>query len=94
MTFALAATAIGTTIFAQGTKMAAGASMKSTIDIVDFAVSSINHTTLVAAVTAAGLVETLKSDGLFTVFAPTNDAFNKLLEGTVATLVKPENNAS
>jgi uncharacterized surface protein with fasciclin (FAS1) repeats len=93
MAFALVATAIGTTTFAQGTKMAAGASMKSTIDIVDFAISSKNHTTLVAAVTAAGLVETLKSDGPFTVFAPTNDAFNKLPEGTVGTLVKPENKA-
>jgi uncharacterized surface protein with fasciclin (FAS1) repeats len=91
--FALAATAIGTTTFAQATKKAAGAPIKSTIDIVDFAISSKNHTTLVAAVSAAGLVETLKSDGPFTVFAPTNDAFNKLPEGTVGTLVKPENKA-
>jgi len=90
MAFALVATAISTATFAQGSKMVGGA---STIDIVDFAVSSKNHTTLVAAVTAAGLVETLKSDGPFTVFAPTNDAFNKLPEGTVGTLVKPENKA-
>ncbi len=90
LAFALVATAISTTTFAQGTKKGAAA---STVDIVDFAVSSKDHTTLVAAVTAAGLVETLKSAGPFTVFAPTNDAFNKLPEGTVGTLVKPENKA-
>lgn len=93
MAFALVATAISTTTFAQGTKMVGGAAMYSTKDIVDNAVNSKDHTTLVAAVTAAGLVETLKTDGPFTVFAPTNDAFNKLPEGTVATLVKPENKA-
>lgn len=60
-------------------------------DIVDIAISSKDHTTLVAAVQAAGLVETLKSTGPFTVFAPTNAAFDKLPEGTVATLLKPEN---
>ena len=60
-------------------------------DIVDIAIGSQDHTTLVAAVKAAGLVETLKSDGPFTVFAPTNDAFNKLPDGTVETLLKPEN---
>ena len=60
-------------------------------DLVDVAVSSKDHTTLVAAVKAAGLVETLKSKGPFTVFAPTNDAFNKLPDGTVETLLKPEN---
>ena len=60
-------------------------------DIVDIALSSEAHTTLVAAVKAAGLVETLKSEGPFTVFAPTNDAFAKLPEGTVETLLKPEN---
>ena len=60
-------------------------------DIVDIALGSKDHTTLVAAVKAAGLVETLKSDGPFTVFAPTNDAFAKLPEGTVETLLKPEN---
>jgi len=93
MAFALVATAISATTFAQGTKMVGGAAMYSTKDIVDNAVNSKDHTTLVAAVTAAGLVETLKTDGPFTVFAPTNDAFNKLPEGTVATLVKPENKA-
>lgn len=60
-------------------------------DIVDNAVNSPDHTTLVAAVKAAGLVETLKGDGPFTVFAPTNDAFENLPEGTVETLLKPEN---
>lgn len=93
MAVALVASAIGTTSFAQGTKMVGGAEMYPTKDIVDNAVNSKDHTTLVAAVKAAGLVETLKSDGPFTVFAPTNDAFNKLPEGTVATLVKPENKA-
>lgn len=60
-------------------------------DIVDIAAGSDDHTTLVAAVKAADLVTTLKSAGPFTVFAPTNDAFDKLPEGTVANLLKPEN---
>jgi uncharacterized surface protein with fasciclin (FAS1) repeats len=63
-------------------------------DIVDVAVGSKNHTTLVAAVKAAGLVETLKSTGPFTVFAPTNDAFAKLPAGTVENLLKAENKAT
>ena len=62
-------------------------------DVVDIAIGSEVHTTLVAAVQAAGLVETLKSEGPFTVFAPTNSAFDKLPEGTVSTLLKPENKA-
>ena len=62
-------------------------------DVVDIAISSPDHTTLVAAVKAADLVATLKSEGPFTVFAPTNEAFDKLPEGTVATLLKPENKA-
>ena len=62
-------------------------------DVVDIAVGSTDHTTLVAAVKAAGLVATLKSEGPFTVFAPTNAAFDKLPEGTVANLLKPENKA-
>lgn len=62
--------------------------------IVDVAVGNENFSTLVAAVKAAGLVETLASTGPFTVFAPTNDAFGKLPEGTVETLVKPENKAT
>ncbi len=68
-----------------------GAAMLRSRDIVDNAVNSADHTTLVAAVKAAGLVETLKSKGPFTVFAPTNEAFDKLPAGTVAMLVKPEN---
>lgn len=60
-------------------------------DVVDIAISSDAHTTLVAAVKAAGLVETLKGEGPFTIFAPTNAAFDQLPEGTVASLLKPEN---
>ncbi|MGH9970509.1 MAG: fasciclin domain-containing protein [Pyrinomonadaceae bacterium] len=71
--------------------MVGGAAMLRSMDIVDNAVNSADHTTLVAAVKAAGLVETLKSKGPFTVFAPTNAAFEKLPAGTVETLVKPEN---
>jgi len=71
--------------------MVGGAMMTPDKDIVDNAVNSKDHTTVVAAVTAAGLVETLKSEGPFTVFAPTNAAFEKLPAGTVETLVKPEN---
>jgi uncharacterized surface protein with fasciclin (FAS1) repeats len=62
-------------------------------DVVDIAIGSSDHTTLVAAVKAADLVTTLKGMGPFTVFAPTNEAFNKLPEGTVANLLKPENKA-
>jgi uncharacterized surface protein with fasciclin (FAS1) repeats len=71
--------------------MVGGAAMFNTKDIVDNAVNSADHTTLVAAVKAAGLVPTLKSKGPFTVFAPTNAAFDKLPAGTVETLLKPEN---
>jgi uncharacterized surface protein with fasciclin (FAS1) repeats len=71
--------------------MVGGAAMLRSRDIIDNAVNSADHTTLVAAVKAAGLVETLKSKGPFTVFAPTNAAFDKLPAGTVDTLVKPEN---
>lgn len=74
--------------------MVGGQSMLPAKDIVDNAVNSADHTTLVAAVKAAGLVETLKSKGPFTVFAPTNAAFDKLPDGTVATLLKPENKAT
>lgn len=73
--------------------MVGGAMMIKSRDIVDNAVLASNVTTLVAAVQAAGLVETLKSAGPFTVFAPTNTAFAKLPAGTVDTLVKPENKA-
>ena len=71
--------------------MVGGAAMYPTKDIVDNAVNSKDHTTLVAAVKAAGLVDTLKSPGPFTVFAPTNAAFAALPAGTVDTLLKPEN---
>ena len=67
-----------------------GAAMYSTKNIVAYAVNSKDHTTLVAAVKAAGLVDTLSSKGPFTVFAPTNAAFARLPAGTVETLVKPE----
>lgn len=73
--------------------MVGGAMMVPDKDIVDNAVNSTDHTTLVSAVKAAGLVETLKSAGPFTVFAPTNAAFDKLPAGTVNTLVMPENKA-
>ena len=68
-----------------------GAAMYPSKNIVENAVNSKDHTTLVAAVKAAGLVETLESAGPFTVFAPTNEAFDKLPKGTVESLVKPEN---
>ena len=68
-----------------------GAAMYPSKNIVENAVHSKDHTTLVSAVKAAGLVETLASAGPFTVFAPTNEAFNLLPAGTVETLVKPEN---
>jgi uncharacterized surface protein with fasciclin (FAS1) repeats len=71
--------------------MVGGAAMYASKDIVDNAVNSADHTTLVAAVKAAGLVDTLKGPGPFTVFAPTNEAFAKLPMGTVDTLLKPEN---
>ncbi len=71
--------------------MVGGAAMYPTKDIIDNAMNSSDHTTLVAAVKAAGLVDTLKGAGPFTVFAPTNEAFAKLPAGTVDTLLKPEN---
>jgi uncharacterized surface protein with fasciclin (FAS1) repeats len=79
---------------APATKMVGGAAMYPTRDIIDNAVNSKDHTTLVAAVKAAGLVDTLKSPGPFTVFAPTNMAFGALPAGTVDTLLKPENKAT
>ena len=87
---AMAAVAIAPRTHAQ-TKMVGGAAMYPTKNIVENAVNSKDHTTLVAAVKEAGLVETLESAGPFTVFAPTNEAFNKLPAGTVDNLVKPEN---
>ncbi len=77
-----------------GTVMVGGMAMYPSKNIVVNAVNSKDHTTLVAAVKAAGLVETLEGKGPFTVFAPTNAAFNALPAGTVETLVKPENKAT
>lgn len=76
-----------------GNPMVGGAAMYKTKNIVENAVNSKDHTTLVAAVQAAGLVDTLKSAGPFTVFAPVNSAFDTLPAGTVDTLLKPENKA-
>jgi uncharacterized surface protein with fasciclin (FAS1) repeats len=91
---ALVAMALSTGAFAGGMAaqdpMVGGAAMYADKDIVDNAVNSKDHTTLVAAVKAAGLVDTLKSPGPFTVFAPTNAAFAKLPKGTVESLLKPE----
>lgn len=93
-TIALVASAFFTTqVYAQKNPMVGGAAMYANKDIVDNAVNSKDHTTLVAAVKAAGLVETLKSKGPFTVFAPTNEAFDKLPAGAVSGLLKPENKA-
>ncbi len=98
LVFAIAIVAGTADVSAQMSKsenpMVGGAAMYKTKDIVDNAVNSKDHTTLVAAVQAAGLVDTLKSAGPFTVFAPTNAAFEKLPAGTVETLVKPENKAT
>ncbi len=98
--FSFAIMAGTSSIFAQDkmmknekTVMVGGAEMYPSKNIVENAVNSKDHTTLVAAVKAADLVKTLQSDGPFTVFAPTNAAFNKLPDGTVATLLKPENKA-
>lgn len=91
--FALATIAIAPNTFAQ-TKMVGGAAMYPTKNIVQNAINSKDHTTLVTAVKAAGLVSTLESAGPFTVFAPTNEAFDKLPAGTVDMLVKPENKAA
>ena len=87
--------AVGQVSFAQEkTVMVGGAPMYPSKNIIENAVNSKDHTTLVAAVKAAGLVETLSGPGPFTVFAPTNEAFDKLPKGTVETLVKPENKAT
>jgi uncharacterized surface protein with fasciclin (FAS1) repeats len=94
--FALASVGLtGSAVYAgmkhSANPMVGGAAMYPTKNIVENAVNSKDHTTLVAAVKAAGLVDTLMSAGPFTVFAPTNAAFAKLPAGTVETLVKPEN---
>jgi uncharacterized surface protein with fasciclin (FAS1) repeats len=79
---------------ASANPMVGGAAMYSTRNIVQNAVNSKDHTTLVAAVKAGGLVDTLSGKGPFTVFAPTNEAFAKLPAGTVDNLVKPQNKAT
>jgi uncharacterized surface protein with fasciclin (FAS1) repeats len=81
----------GQSASAQGVVTVGGAPMYPTKNIVQNAVNSQDHTTLVAAVKAAGLVETLSGAGPFTVFAPTNAAFERLPAGTVQTLLRPEN---
>ena len=92
---AVALLAVGQSAFAQEkTVTVGGAPMYPSKNIIENAVNSKDHTTLVAAVKAAGLVETLSGPGPFTVFAPTNEAFNKLPKGTVETLLKPENKAT
>ncbi|MFI5447977.1 fasciclin domain-containing protein [Polaromonas sp. UC242_47] len=83
----------GSNMSGEPSVMVGGAAMYPSKDIIDNAVNSKDHTTLVAAVKAAGLVETLKTPGPFTVFAPTNAAFAALPPGTVDTLLKPENKA-
>ena len=85
------AAALSTPSFAEKTVMVGGAEMYPSKNIIQNAVNSQDHTTLVAAVKAAGLVDTLSGKGPFTVFAPTNRAFEKLPDGTVPTLLKPEN---
>ncbi|WP_367752810.1 fasciclin domain-containing protein [Flavobacterium sp. WC2430] len=91
LSVALFALVFGATSFAQKTVMVGGAVMYPSKNIIENAVNSKDHTTLVAAVKAADLVETLQGKGPFTVFAPTNEAFAKLPMGTVETLLKPEN---
>jgi uncharacterized surface protein with fasciclin (FAS1) repeats len=91
--YVLAGVMSSVTLVASAQVMVGGAAMYPTKDIIDNAVNSKDHTTLVAAVKAAGLVDTLKGKGPFTVFAPTNEAFAALPAGTVDTLLKPENKA-
>ena len=92
--FATAALALSGAAIAQNAKTVGGAPMYPSKDIVSNAVNSKDHTTLVTAVKAAGLVDTLQSPGPFTVFAPTNKAFAKLPAGTVETLVQPQSKAT
>jgi uncharacterized surface protein with fasciclin (FAS1) repeats len=91
LSVAFMALVFGATSFAQKSVQVGGAAMYPSKNIIENAVNSQDHTTLVAAVKAAGLVETLQSKGPFTVFAPTNAAFDKLPAGTVDTLLKAEN---
>jgi uncharacterized surface protein with fasciclin (FAS1) repeats len=87
----LAAMAISSAVAAMNNPVVGGKEMFPAKNIIQNAVNSADHTTLVAAVKAAGLVDTLEGPGPFTVFAPTNEAFDKLPAGTVDSLLKPEN---
>jgi len=91
---ALTSAVVAPAVAQEKTVMVGGAAMFPSKNIIQNAVNSKDHTTLVAAVKAAGLVETLEGKGPFTVFAPTNAAFGKLPAGTVDNLVKPENKAT
>jgi uncharacterized surface protein with fasciclin (FAS1) repeats len=91
---ALSSTIVASARAEERTVMVGGAAMYPSKNIIQNAVNSKDHTTLVAAVKAAGLVQTLEGRGPFTVFAPTNAAFGKLPAGTVEGLVKPENKAT
>lgn len=91
---AIAICAVTTLVAGSKNPIVGGQEMFPSKNIIQNAVNSADHTTLVAAVKAAGLVDTLESQGPFTVFAPTNDAFAKLPAGTVETLLKPENQES
>jgi uncharacterized surface protein with fasciclin (FAS1) repeats len=88
---AVVAIAVASAVAGMNNPVVGGQEMYPTKNIIENAVNSADHTTLVAAVKAAGLVETLEGPGPFTVFAPTNEAFAKLPAGTVDTLLKPEN---
>ena len=94
VTFAIVALAITSAVAGMNNPVVGGKEMYPTKNIIENAVNSADHTTLVAAVKAAGLVETLEGAGPFTVFAPTNEAFDKLPAGTVDTLLKPENKST
>ena len=91
LTAAAITLSLGTAAAQADNPMVGGAAMYEDRNIVENAVNSADHTTLVAAVKAAGLVDTLSSEGPFTVFAPTNDAFAALPDGTVESLLQPEN---
>ena len=94
MLIAVVAIAVASAVAGMDNPVVGGQQMYPTKNIIENAVNSADHTTLVAAVKAAGLVETLQGAGPFTVFAPTNEAFAKLPAGTVDTLLKPENKAT
>src|SRR6266446_5413320 len=91
---AVLAIAVTSAVAGMDNPVVGGQQMYPTKNIIENAVNSADHTTLVAAVKAAGLVETLEGPGPFTVFAPTNEAFSKLPAGTVDTLLKAENKAT